>query len=390
MVKKKNFVDVVIIAAILITVILGALFDWNEINSYEMYNTSTLDYVSGKVVSVESENLVKDTLDEDRYYGVQELKVLIQEGDYKGQTLDIVNYLSNTSNVLAEEGMKVIICVDMPENAEPYFTVYNYDRSNPLAFILLMFAAAMIVVGGKKGIRAMVGLIFTMAVILLLLVQGIYHGLSVIPLTLCILLLVTLASVYILNGRSRKTLLFAAATVTGLMVAAVFCEICQMMLKAGGYLFSETESLILIAQNTGLQVQHLLFAGVLISSLGAVMDVGVSIVSALYEVKRANPSQSRKDIFFAGMNIGKDMIGTMSNTLILAFTGTSLTTMLLLLAFGYQAEQLLNSNYFIMEIVRGISSTFAVIMTVPAASAVAAAFIREKDVMLGTQKSCSK
>ena len=73
MVKKKNFVDVVIIAAILITVILGALFDWNEINSYEMYNTSTLDYVSGKVVSVESENLVKDTLDEDRYYGVQEL-----------------------------------------------------------------------------------------------------------------------------------------------------------------------------------------------------------------------------------------------------------------------------------------------------------------------------
>ena len=77
------------------------------------------------------------------------------------------------------------------------------------------------------------------------------------------------------------------------------------------------------------------------------------------------------------MNIGKDMIGTMSNTLILAFTGTSLTTVLLLIAFGYQPLQLLNSDYLTMEIVRGVSSTFAVIMTVPAASGISAIFIKD-------------
>lgn len=109
------------------------------------------------------------------------------------------------------------------------------------------------------------------------------------------------------------------------------------------------------------------------------MDVGVSIVSSLHEVKRANPKQTAKELFTAGMNIGKDMIGTMSNTLILAFTGSELTTILLLIAFGYQPVQLLSSNYLTMEVVRGLSSTFAVIMTVPAASGISAIFIKEEN-----------
>ena len=110
------------------------------------------------------------------------------------------------------------------------------------------------------------------------------------------------------------------------------------------------------------------------------MDVAVSIVSALYEVKRANPYQSRKQLFLAGMNIGRDMIGTMSNTLILAFTGSALVTMLLLIAFDYQTSQLLNSDYLMLELVMGISSTFGVVMTVPAAALISARFITENSI----------
>lgn len=378
--QKKKLISAMIVLGILLMTVFALGYDWEQINDYQKYNTSSLTYVSGKVLSVTKENLSKDTTDESRYFGTQELVVRIDEGVFEGQEKTITNYLSTTSNVRVLEGQRVIVCVDAPTNAQPYFIIYNYDRSSPLGLIFLAFAAGILLVGGKKGVRSLAGLLLTMILILFFLIPGIYHGIKVIPLTAATLLAVILMALFLMNGLEKKTLLFAGATGAGVLVAAIFCAVCEKLLKINGYHFSEAESLLLISQNTGLEVKYLLFAGVLISSLGAVMDVGVSIVSSLYEVKRANLSQSPKELFRAGMNIGKDMIGTMSNTLILAFTGTSLTTMLLLIAFGYQPLQLLNSDYLAIELVRGISSTFAVVMTVPIASAMSAFFIREENV----------
>ena len=378
--QKKKLISAMIVLGILLVTVFALGYDWEQMNDYQKYNTSSLSYVSGKVLSVTKENLTKDGQDDSRYFGTQEIVVRIEEGVFEGQEKTITNYLSTTSNVRVLDGQRVIVCVDAPTNAQPYFTIYNYDRSIPLGLIFLAFAAGILLVGGKKGVRSLAGLLLTMILILFFLIPGIYHGIKVIPLTVATLLAVILMALFLMNGLEKKTLLFAGATGAGVLVAAIFCAVCEKLLKINGYHFSEAESLLLISQNTGLEVKHLLFAGVLISSLGAVMDVGVSIVSSLYEVKRANLSQSPKELFRAGMNIGKDMIGTMSNTLILAFTGTSLTTMLLLTAFGYQPSQLLNSDYLAIELVRGISSTFAVIMTVPIASAMSAFFIREENV----------
>lgn len=378
--KKKKLTSTVIFLCILLLVVCVIGYDWEQRNDYQKYNTSSLSYVSAKVLSVMRENLTKDRTDEHRYLGTQEVVVRIDEGVFEGQEKTIINYLSTSSNVRVLEGERIIVCVDSPLNAQPYFTIYNYDRSFPLGLIFLGFVAGILLVGGKKGLKSLEGLVLTMISILFFLIPGIYHGIKVIPLTVVTLLAVIFMALFLMNGLQQKTILFAGATGAGVLVAAIFCAVCEKLLKVNGYYFSEVESLLLIAQSTGLEVKHLLFAGVLISSMGAVMDVGVSIVSALYEVKRANFSQGPKELFKAGMNMGKDMIGTMSNTLILAFTGTSLTTMLLLIAFGYQPLQLLNSDYLAIELVRGISSTFAVVMTVPLASAMGAIFIKREHV----------
>ena len=378
--KKKKLTSTVIFLCILLLVVCVIGYDWEQRNDYQKYNTSSLSYVSAKVLSVMRENLTKDRTDEHRYLGTQEVVVRIDEGVFEGQEKTIINYLSTSSNVRVLEGERIIVCVDSPLNAQPYFTIYNYDRSFPLGLIFLSFVAGILLVGGKKGLKSLEGLVLTMISILFFLIPGIYHGIKVIPLTVVTLLAVIFMALFLMNGLQQKNILFAGATGAGVLVAAIFCAVCEKLLKVNGYYFSEVESLLLIAQSTGLEVKHLLFAGVLISSMGAVMDVGVSIVSALYEVKRANFSQGPKELFKAGMNMGKDMIGTMSNTLILAFTGTSLTTMLLLIAFGYQPLQLLNSDYLAIELVRGISSTFAVVMTVPLASAMGAIFIKREHV----------
>ncbi len=125
---------------------------------------------------------------------------------------------------------------------------------------------------------------------------------------------------------------------------------------------SEAESLILIHESTGLKIKDLLFAGVLISSLGAIMDVGMSIVSSLYEVQHHNPSITARQLFRSGIEIGKDMIGTMTNTLILAFTGSAFITLLVFISYQVQFNQLFSSNYMAIEIAQGVCGTFGIVL----------------------------
>ncbi|MBQ9165666.1 MAG: YibE/F family protein, partial [Oscillospiraceae bacterium] len=146
------------------------------------------------------------------------------------------------------------------------------------------------------------------------------------------------------------------------------------LLHLTGFQTDSAEGLLLIAQNTGLNIRTLLFAGMMISSLGAVMDVAVSILSALREVSLAAKRAERGMLFRSGMNMGQDLIGTMSNTLIFAFTGGALSTMLVFYSYGVQTQQLLNSDFLTVELAQGLCSTAAVIMTVPFAAAMGAMF----------------
>ena len=160
----------------------------------------------------------------------------------------------------------------------------------------------------------------------------------------------------------------------------LFFELMSRLIHIDGFSSSETEGLILINEATGLQIKDVLFAGVMISSLGAIMDVGMSIVSALYEVYFHNPDLTEKEIFKSGIEIGKDMIGTMTNTLILAFTGSAFITLLVFISYQVQFNQLINSNYMCMEIAQGICGTFGIVLTIPTASAIMAFLLKNERV----------
>ena len=109
----------------------------------------------------------------------------------------------------------------------------------------------------------------------------------------------------------------------------------------------------------------LLFSGLLISALGATMDVAMSISSACWELRELNPDLPRKALFRSGMNIGQDAMGTMANTLILAFAGSSLNTLLLFQIFDYPMIQIFNADSIAIEIIRGVAGTIGIILTVP-------------------------
>ena len=120
-----------------------------------------------------------------------------------------------------------------------------------------------------------------------------------------------------------------------------------------------------------------MFAGIIISSLGAVMDVGMSIASVVFEIHKKAPGLSKIELFKSGMNVGKDIMGTMANTLILAFTGASLSIMILLMAYNMPYFRAINLNVVSTEIIQGLSGSIGLVLTVPITSIVSTLFIED-------------
>jgi uncharacterized membrane protein len=358
---------------IILFVFMGAVSVWSlkVQNEYEHYNNENVTYVKGKVIETDNSELESDQIDSNRYNGVQYVKVQILEGELKGTQVDIENYLMSYSNVYVEPGMKVIVSVDQPEGTEPYCLIYNYYRSPYIYLMIAALAVLMIWIGGAKGIRAFLGLAFCLFTVIMLMLPMIYQGYSPVLASVVTVVITTAVSLLLLNGISKKTTAAIISTAVGVIIAGIIFAIMSWLLHVSGYNMDETEYMVLVAQNTSLKVGEVLFAGVLISALGAVMDVGMSVSSAIFELHEANPKMTQSQLVKSGMNIGKDMIGTMSNTLILAFVGSCIGEMLVLTSYGIRYHQFINSDFIAIEIGQGLSGTMAVILTVPVASFVA-------------------
>ena len=337
--------------------------------SFQSLVSDTVSYISGTVLEVVEEDLTPSDLKGGPQLGEQTLTIELKDGSQ----ITLTNYLTNTHNILAREGMRVVVCVDAPENVEPYYTLYQYDRSVGLGVAVAIFLLLMLLVGGEKGFYATLALVFSLVFLLKITVPVIYSGGSPILAGLAMVLVSTAVTVFLIYGLSPRGVLGIGVVLAGEFVACGLFLLFSLLLHLSGFKSSDAENLLVAAQNTGLNISTVLFAATMIASLGAVMDVAVSLLSALWEVRLADPDITGRGLWRAGLRMGRDMIGTMSNTLIFAFAGGSLTTLLVLMTYGTDPVQLLHSDYIALEMAHGLCGTCAVILTVPLASLVSAA-----------------
>ena len=337
--------------------------------SFQSLVSDTVSYIPGTVLEVVEEDLTPSDLKGGPQLGEQTLTIELKDGSQ----ITLTNYLTNTHNILAREGMRVVVCVDAPENVEPYYTLYQYDRSVGLGVAVAIFLLLMLLVGGEKGFYATLALAFSLVFLLKITVPVIYSGGSPILAGLAMVLVSTAVTVFLIYGLSPRGVLGIGVVLAGEFVACGLFLLFSALLHLSGFKSSDAENLLVAAQNTGLNISTVLFAATMIASLGAVMDVAVSLLSALWEVRLADPDITGRGLWRAGLRMGRDMIGTMSNTLIFAFAGGSLTTLLVLMTYGTDPVQLLHSDYIALEMAHGLCGTCAVILTVPLASLVSAA-----------------
>ena len=374
---RENKWTCIVLAAAL-AVLLAARLLAAPVQSDEPENRA--DYESASVDQILSDSTEKDPASDNGYRGEQLLLVTVRSGDYKGQQMQVYNYVGPLYGGPLKVGDRATVLISTYSDGTVNATVYEFDRLLPLCIVLVLFIAAAVAVGGRTGVKSLVALAVTLVCLFGVLLPSLMKGANTLLMTFIVCAYVAVVSLTIVGGVRKKTVCAMLGAVAGTALALLFGLLAQGLTRIDGLRIDDVEPLLQLRQTgTPIGLRGLLVGGIVISALGAVMDVTMGIASSLSEVHAANPELSRRELFRSGMNIGRDMVGTMTNTLILAFLGSGFTLILYLYSLGLSPRQLLSSAYVSLEVVSGVASSVGVILSIPLTALITAeVFTREK------------
>ncbi|MBN2794710.1 MAG: YibE/F family protein [Clostridia bacterium] len=372
---KKKLHSILLVTIVLLIPIIVLISGWaKEKMSLPSYYDQ--DFEEAKILLVKEESLTPNPVVEGLYNGKQTVFLEILTGKYKGETQEVVNTIDQSHNVVTYKGQKVI--VGIRETDEGFNAwIYSYKRAPSLYLLGILFVGLMLYFGRKKGLDAIVALAFTTTVLIFIMVPMIFNGYNPIIVTIFSVFVSSLVSFILIGGFQKKTYIAIIGTLMGVVTAGIIALTFGKMTHITGLNLDQGSNLSYMALDYNIKIRGLMFASILIASMGAVMDVSMSIASSMSEIVTLQKHISFKKLFQSGMNIGKDIMGTMANTLILAFMGGSLSLMLLLWGYNMSLRQLINMPFISVEVVQGIAGSIGIVLTVPF-TALVAAFVYKK------------
>lgn len=356
---NSHFFTIFVIISMFLIIFISQKARSNNIPSY-----FDQDFQNAKIIEVVTESLESDPVIPNRKNGKQELRVEILEGEYKGQVFETTNLLSRSHNVLVKPGMKVVAGIKTDGEA-PMVWIYNYKRETTVYLLGAIFFILLAILGRGQGVKSAISLIFTGVLLIFVLLPLLFAGKSAIFVSICVMSIVIVVSFLLISGYQRKTLSAIIGTIGGITAAGLISYIAGIITHLSGIDLEHGEQLAYFAQDMNLNIEGFMFAAILIASTGAVMDVAMSISSSIFEIKKTSPHISKKSLFHSGMTIGKDVMGTMSNTLILAFAGSSFTLMILIYGYQLQYLQFINLQSISIELIQGLAGSIGIILSVP-------------------------
>lgn len=328
-------------------------------------------YLKGKVI--DTYDIYKEDMG---YYTLsfQNVMVHIKDKGYN-TTKRITHSLSYYTGIEEmssplKKGDKVIVYVSIsPDGKIQDTAISERDNSNYLLAVLGLYAVAIVIIGGKKGLKALISLILTVFSIFYIILPQLVKGVNPLLITTAVSIAITTIVLLIISGFNKKSFAAMIGTAGGILIAALFAISFGSLMHLSG--ISEEAGILSqqIQYNDENAIKYdfrgLLYAGIIIGALGACMDVSMSIASALHELKEENKEISFKRMLSAGMNIGKDMMGTMTNTLILAYMGSSMILVMIFAVTNGDLVHILNSEMILEEILRAIAGSFGLVATIP-------------------------
>jgi uncharacterized membrane protein len=346
----------------------------NNYREPELYKGEIIEIVSEEDSSVH-------TSGGEYYRRTQILKVELLDKEKEGEIIEIIN---NIDEVMAytlevEVGDDIYVFFEYDaEGNELAAHIHEFRRDKDIYILTAVFVVLMVVVGGVKGIKSLITLGLTVAGIYYLL-NGIVSGGHPIFLSIVVSFVLTIVTMFLVAGFNLKAISAIIGTFGGVIIAGLIALLVSNTSNLTGLGTTEAQMLMYSDHPVAFNIHGILFASILLGTLGAVMDVCMSIASAINEVTEANPLMSAMDLFKSGMNIGRDVMGTMVNTLILAYVGTSVFLILIFMVNDISYVDIVNMDLVATEIVRAISGTIGLICAIPLTAFVSATL--EKKVL---------
>lgn len=332
-------------------------------------------FVVGRVKSVTAPNMDERLLHATGIVSHKQLaEIEIMEGPLKGATICVPNEITDNPayNVTASPGRELILSVVTDTKTKnPEINIADYHRVPVLAALLAVFLAVFLYFGGREGFKSLIGLIVGIVLIGMVLLPMSFQGFNPLLTAAFICMAVTATTTTLVGGFSRKSLAATLGTVGGVIISGIAAHLVITTAPLTG--LSTEEAQILRGSVLSQPPQFysgLLAAGMLIGALGVIMDVSVSIASAIWEVCQTDTTLSRAQLYSKGMNVGRDIMGTMTNTLILAYAGSALP--LLLLMAQIPSTKLLNLDLVATEIASALTGSLGLVCTIPLTALAAA------------------
>ncbi|CAM3939016.1 YibE/F family protein [Alkalicoccus chagannorensis] len=321
---------------------------------------------------------ITDMLQDDA--GFQMMEVEIEQGEFTGETVTVEQALSGNpaQDFYFEEGDRVLVYIESEDGTIQRSLVRELARDHHLTYLGIFFAISLILIGGWKGVKTIFSLAITIFLILQVLIPLILGGLPPVFVTIVVASMITVISVLLISGWNRKSLAAVIGTIGGVILAGILAIVMTRLTRLTGFTGEESQMLMYVPE-ASFDFQGLLLAGMIIGAIGAVLDVGVSIASAVDEVKRNNPAAKAKELIKSGMNLGRDIMGTMANTLILAYTGASMSLLLVLNAHNVSFNRVINMEAMSTEIIRILAGSIGLIYAIPLTAVAAGLLYRKVD-----------
>jgi len=295
----------------------------------------------------------------------------LMSGEERGSVVrawqNIVAHFAGLEAVV-EEGDRVLL---WQFGEEWHFA--DYVRINNIIFLGIAFLVLLLIFGRVKGLNTILSLGFTCVAIFAVFIPSILSGHNIYLSAVIVCVFTVVITLFLLNGINGKSIAAVVGCLGGVLAAGLLTVFMGRVLRLTGITEGDTMQLLFLPMEDTIDLNGLIFAGILIGAVGAIMDVAVSISSALHELKSNAENISFFSLYKSGITIGKDIIGSMTNTLVLAYIGSSLTVILLLVVYSSSLTELFNREHVIVELMQSIIGSMGVILAMPLTALVAAA-----------------
>lgn len=322
--------------------------------------------------------LIDETLEDKSDQSPEEIRFtakIIRDKERQDQVIQGKQILksahNNTTTVSA--GDKVVLL----SYGDEYLFQYYY-RFEQVIIVGLVLMGCMLLMGGIKGVNTIVSLALTCLSIFFVFIPSIKAGFNIYISTVIICLYIILMTIVIVYGLSKKSITAALGCITGVVFSGIISILINSWMKVTGYI---NDDMYMLSNLFGIQVdvKAILFAMITIGALGAIMDVSISITSSLCELKENNKGIRSSALLRSGLSIGRDIMGTMANTLILAYIGSSLVAVLIYAGSSYPLLSIINKEEIIFEFLQSLIGSLSLMIAIPFTSFIASFILVEKE-----------